>query len=284
MRRPKGETRAVGSRKTDHVRRIGWDELNEATRSLVEARTGPVISAASVSEGMNSELAAVLQAQDGAVFLKGLRLSHPGMVAQRREAAVNPFVCSISPRLLWEVESAKWHILGFQYRRGRTADFSPGSSDLRSVTALIADLGELPCPDLPFLKIAERRWADYLDHPSDAQLLRGETLLHTDYNPSNLLIAGSGARLVDWAWPTRGAPWVDPACLVVRLVAAGHSPEGAEEVAAAIPAWHRAPPGALDVCAIVLSRMWADIAEAGNSGWKSLMAVSALTWHRYRGI
>ncbi|MFD1535587.1 hypothetical protein [Nonomuraea guangzhouensis] len=39
----------------------------------------------------------------------------------------------------------------------------------------------------------------------------------TDYNPLNMLIAEGRALLIDWAWPTRGAGWIDPACLKVGV-------------------------------------------------------------------
>ncbi len=53
--------------------------------------------------------------------------------------------------------------------------------------------------------------------------------------PGNVLIA-SDARLVDWAWPTRAAPWIDPACWIVWLIASGHNPADAETSAASVPA------------------------------------------------
>jgi RIO-like serine/threonine protein kinase len=30
-------------------------------------------------------------------------------------------------------------------------------------------------------------------------------LLHTDFNPLNVLMTADGAWIIDWAWPTRGA-------------------------------------------------------------------------------
>jgi hypothetical protein len=66
----------------------------------------------------------------------------------------------------------------------------------------------------------------YLDQPAQ---LAGDTLLHTDYNPENILITPDGtARLIDWAWPTCGAGWIDPCCLLIRLIAAGHTAHQAE--------------------------------------------------------
>jgi len=107
-------------------------------------------------------------------------------------------------------------------------------------------------------------------------------LLHTDYSPDNVLVDGSGARLIDWAWPTRGAGFIDPACLVVRLVYAGHPPEAAEAAVAALPAWQNAPEQGVDLFAAVLARMWTDIAEADPAPWKRRMSKAARAWTRHR--
>ena len=105
--------------------------------------------------------------------------------------------------------------------------------------------GQIPCPDLP-IKQADKRWADYVDDPMDLEWLRGDALLHTDYNPLNILIYDGGAHIVDWAWPTRGAAFIDPACLILRLIAAGHTPTQAETLVAQAPAWNHAPKRAID--------------------------------------
>ncbi|MGH3608727.1 MAG: hypothetical protein ACRDRD_11660 [Pseudonocardiaceae bacterium] len=38
----------------------------------------------------------------------------------------------------------------------------------------------------------------------DTSALQGDTLLHTDLDPLNVLINDT-ARVIDWAWPTCGA-------------------------------------------------------------------------------
>ncbi|MGH3985530.1 MAG: hypothetical protein ACRDST_23320 [Pseudonocardiaceae bacterium] len=70
-------------------------------------------------------------------------------------------------------------------------------------------LGQIQAPDLPLRRLQDR-WAALADDPA-LELLAGDHLLHTDLNPHNILI-GEHAHLVDWAWPTLGAPWIDPAC------------------------------------------------------------------------
>jgi thiamine kinase-like enzyme len=77
----------------------------------------------------------------------------------------------------------------------------------------------------------ENRYDRYAS--STAGLFAGPTLLHGNINPDNLLIGPDGeATVVDWSWPTHGAAFIDPACLVVQLIAAGHAPAQAENWAA----------------------------------------------------
>jgi hypothetical protein len=264
------------------VLRIDWDELDPSVRAVIQTKTGPVLAARTAAEGKNSHLAALLDTPSGTFFVKGLRKDHPGVVTQQREAAVNPFVRPLSPALLWQTENTAWHLLGFEYAPGRHADYSPGSPDLPKVFDAMARLAQLPCPDMAPLKRAERRWAAYVDDPADLTLLAGDTLLHTDYNPYNVLIHDGSALLIDWAWPTKGAAFIDPACLIVRLIFAGHTPAEAEATVTELPAWTTAPRCAIDVYAIAVSHMWAEIAEADPTPWKKEMRSAAKVWRTYR--
>jgi len=46
------------------------------------------------------------------------------------------------------------------------------------------------------VKPAEQRWAAYVDD-TDLGLLTGGTLLHTDFNPLNVLMTAHGAWVID---------------------------------------------------------------------------------------
>jgi hypothetical protein len=265
------------------MQRTDWADLPHALRSVIESRTGTVVAAASASEGQNSEVAAFLDTVSGKVFIKGLRADHPRVWTQQREAMVNPYVRHVGPRLLWRVEAGDWNVLGFEYVTGRHADYSPGSSDLPKVVDVMRRLGATRCPDLS-VKRSEERWAGYVDHAAEVELLRGETLLHTDYNPMNILVAGDAAQIVDWAWPTRGAAWIDPACFALRLMAAGHRPVEAEGWAAQAPAWVAAPREAVDVFAIISLRLWDEIANDDPQAWKRQMRTTVQEWAAFRGV
>jgi len=260
--------------------RIHWEDLPEDTRQAVEAHTGRVWSAQTVSAGLNSAVAAILTAEVGAVFVKGLHRDHPRRWTQEMEAMIHPHVAHLSPHLLWRVQG-EWDVLGFAAVDGRHADYRPGSPDLARVARTTATLGEISCPALP-VKVATHRWRTYVDAPQELQWLTGDRLLHTDYNPQNVMMSGGRALLVDWAWPTRGAGWIDPACLILHLMANGHNADSAEAVVHGIPAWQAAPVQGLAVFARVCARMWAGIAGHDPVEWTRRMARVAAEWAAHR--
>lgn len=256
--------------------RIDWSTLPTAVRDAIEEQAGAVVAARTLSQGMNSALAAVLDTPRGRVFVKGIRTDHPGVVTQQREATINPHVRPLAPALLWRLDDiVGWDVLAFEYVEGRHPDYSPGSPDLPAVITAMDALAALPVPDLP-LKDARQRWSSYLD---DAELLGGETLLHTDYNPDNILITPDGApRMIDWAWPTRGAAWIDPCCLALRLIAAGHTAAQAEQWAGRARGWAHAPRRAVDAFIRANVEMWTEIAAHDPQPWKQRMAEAARQW------
>jgi hypothetical protein len=262
------------------VTRVHWEDLPADTRQAVEKHTGPVLQAVTVSEGLNSAVAAVLTTETGQVFAKGLRADYPRRWTQDMEALINPYVAALAPRLLWRVQD-EWDMLGFELVKGGHADYAPGSPDFLAVASLMAVLGGIRCPDEP-VKHAPHRWRGYVDAPGDLGWLDGDRLLHTDWSPSNVLITGGRGLLVDWAWPTRGAGWIDPACLIIRLIAAGHTPPSAESVVHDVPAWQGAASEGLAVFAGACARMWQEIADAGPADWTKRMARAAHQWQRHR--
>jgi hypothetical protein len=110
----------------------------------------------------------------------------------------------------------------YQYAPGRHADYTPGSPDLDHLVQLMNALHTIKVPDDhgPY-KRAEDRWKPYLDDPESAAVFAGPVLTHSDWTPGNVLISGHRAWLIDWAWPTLGAGWTDPACWVLGAAAHG---------------------------------------------------------------
>jgi hypothetical protein len=195
---------------------------------------------------------------------------------------INPHVRPVAPRLLWHVEDVGWSLLGFEYlAETRHGDYTPGSPDLPHVVQVMNQLHALPCPDLP-LKDAGQRWTTYLDDERDADLLRGDVLLHTDFNPLNILLDDQSTWIIDWAWPTRGAAFIDPACFLLRLMAHGHTPAQAEAWAVECDGWHQAAPDTITVFANANARLFTQVADIDPQPWKRHLAAAARQWAEYR--
>lgn len=102
--------------------RTDWYQLPLGARSAIEAQAGTVLNATTASsEGLNSEVAVALQLENGKkIVLKGLRVDHPGVVTQHREAMIAPFVGDVTPRLLWQIEVEGWNFLTYFLNRSLT--------------------------------------------------------------------------------------------------------------------------------------------------------------------
>jgi hypothetical protein len=247
--------------------RLSWRVVQE----LIEKHTGPVLSARPVKDGLNSEIAVVI---NDTAFVKGLRTEHPRVWTQERERQINPHVCHVSPRLLWSETSAGWDLNGFEFLNGHQGDYEPDSDDLGRIVAMMTQMP--PAPLGVEMKQAPDRWTAYSDR---TELFAGDWLSHTDWSPSNVLVVDGQARMLDWAWPTKGASWLDPACWVVWLIASGHTPAQAEAWASAVPAFSTAPEEAVTAFASAQAAMWEDIGEtAPHPG----LAAAAASWVKHR--
>ncbi|MHA5050030.1 aminoglycoside phosphotransferase [Streptomyces sp. SD15] len=261
------------------VARIHWTDLPPAARAAVEAHTGAILSAETAQAGANSGIAATVRTAGAILFVKGVPTDHPQARTQQREAAINPHLPPSCPRLLWHVQAAGWDLIGYEHLVGRHTDYTPGSPDLPPVARAVVELQNTPCPDIE-LKCAEDRWGGYAG-PAGVEQLVGDTLLHTDLAPHNVLMTDR-AHLIDWAWPTRGAAWIDPAVLILRLMEAGHSAAGADAWArASFASWVSAPHTAVAVFADANAAAWDEIARNDRQDWKKNMARHAHDWVIY---
>jgi hypothetical protein len=110
-----------------------------------------------------------------------MRQDHRCAWTQQREAAVNPYVVPLGPRVLRRAAAGDWDLLGFEHLTGRAAGHSPASADLPLAVEAMTALGRIPCPDSDVaLKEAGQRWSANLDDPADTALFTGAVLLHTD--------------------------------------------------------------------------------------------------------
>lgn len=271
------------------MQRIDFESLDPQVHRAVERRTGAIRVSRVVGMWPSGPVTAFLYTETGLVFFKAVPADSSSAARQRCEAVVNPHVQPISARLRWHETVAGWSLLAFDAVAGaRCAAYvpAPGGDELFDLPKLVTAmevLAQIPCPDLPGIDQAEQRWADYLDDPADAKHFAGRTLLHADYDRLNILITEAKASIVDWARPAKGAAFIDPACLVLRLIAAGHSPAAAEEWAAQTSAWCDADPHALDLFAAANVRLWREIAaQEPHAAWKVQMAAAASAWTDHR--
>lgn len=271
------------------MERIQWDNLPGLLKEAISARTGPIAAGHAVPGGLNSPLAAVISTETAKVFVKGLPSGHRQAKTQLREAAAAPLVQGISPELLWQFDEAGWNVLGFAHIEGRAANYRPGSPDLQLIIDLMTALAavEVPGGHEP-VKYAEDRWKSYVEDPRDAEVLAGPSLIHTDWMPDNVLISGGRAWLVDWAWATLGAAWIDPACWLLRLMAHGHTADEAEALARHLLAYATADPAHVDIFARANVTMWTEISEQhtreNTAAWIMTLALTARKWAQHRDV
>ncbi|GGJ60641.1 aminoglycoside phosphotransferase [Streptomyces brasiliensis] len=255
-------------------------ELPADVLKMLEDVVGPVLDVEMVSAGYNSEIAARLYlGNGGSVFVKGLQQDHPRVWTQQREADINPFTRGLAPTLCWQLRRGGWDLLAFEDLGGRHADYSPGSPDLELVLQAMWSLAAATPPPNVELKTMPQRMSSYVTDSADLRFFEGRTLLHTDWKPDNVLIVNGQARLVDWAWASSGAAWIDPALWVIWLIASGHSAAEAESVAALHPSWDLTPAHHIDAFARAQQRLWESIARADQPDeWTNQVHAATRTW------
>lgn len=252
----------------------------------IRPHTGDIRHVRPTSRGNSSAATVLVTGSAGEFFVKAVP-NRPGGRRDSlvREGLINPHVRPLAPAVLWQAETPDWVALGFEVIHARPADFTPGSADLPSIIDTLTRIAHLPVPEIAH-GWHETRWDQWTANPAHAAWFRGDTLLYTDITPGNLLVASDGrVWAVDWAWPTRGAGWIDPACLVVQLIAAGHTPAEAESWAARCPAWAAADAQAIDAFAAATVNMHTTRAERRpGEDWLQAVAAAAQAWAAHRGI
>lgn len=263
--------------------RIEWESLPSDLRDAVQDELGPLVKVEPVGQGRRSALAVVAHLDAGRVFLKGVPTGNERAVAQlAREVAVNPHVRTVTPRLLCDLQAGSWRVLGFEHVVGRRADYTPGSPDVDAVLAALTTVEGVELPADVEVMWFEGRWSDYAVVPQHLPRIAGTTLLHTDLNAGNVLINDEGARLVDWGMASRGAPVVNPADLVVNLVACGHTPRDAEAVVGDLNTWRDTDPVTIDHYARLLATTWLEAFWTPTHPWARAVVAAAVQWAMYR--
>ncbi|GAA4224837.1 hypothetical protein GCM10022254_05240 [Actinomadura meridiana] len=259
-----------------------WEDLPAQVREAIEEKAGTVVKAEPISEGINSDVTLVLHLRSDRLFVKGSRTDNPRrMRSLGREAVINPYVVPISPALAFEIETAGWKLLGWEYIDGRRIDYSPGSPDIPKIVETLAWLAEIECPDLGFPELPARM--KNFTPEDDLWRFAGSGLLHTDPNPGNVRIANGKAYLVDWACPTRGIAWSDAAEVALCLITCGHTPADAERIIADLPVWRTADTTSVEISVASTEATWTGLyPESNPDPWINATVAAARRWAAYR--
>ena len=265
--------------------RTTFTDLPDEVRAELTELAGPVTEFIPAALGNHADLAGEMRTSRGRAFVKGARLlpDRRGGGAEAwsllNEAEVLSAVRPHAPELLWRFDAAGWRIVGFEYVNGRQADYTPGSPDLDLIAAAVQDLATRECPPSVKLRV-EDRYRALDDH---AEAFTGTGLVHCDVNPDNVLITGDGAVcIVDWAFVSRGASWLEYGFMVPWLIRAGHSPQAAESWLAGFPLWNAADPEHIDLFASLLDQSWSRRNVGGAPPWLVEYAGLVRAWREAR--
>ena len=259
-----------------------WESLPPALRTAIQARSGEVTGTSPAGEGLSTSVRLILHTQSGDLFIKG---TGPGSRDYQRDrltlgAELAPYLTAVSPPLLWRAQADGWHVTGWPALPGRPwADCKPGSPDIPKLTAALTGLSLIPAPPI-VTRTARDHWAQYTDDPT---ALDGNAIVHEDPNPTNFVIDGNRAWMVDFGWAMRGPAWMTSANLIVSLMEAGWQAADADNALNAVPAWANAPRDAVDEFAFATVREWDDAMQRGHAHpmWQ-LRASVAREWASYR--
>jgi hypothetical protein len=228
--------------------------------------------------GQNCDVAIRLDGgSDRPVFLKGVHGVSPRMRWLRNEITAGQLAAGVAPAVLWHEDVDDWLVVAFEFLTGREADLAPDSPDLSLVASLVDKISALPAPGLVSLR---ERWAvtNWWYRLADAdptivdgwdvdeatrwatlvpELVDGDRLVHTDLHGAQFLIGTDNAvHVIDWGWPAAGAPWVDTAFLVLRLIEAGHPPADAEAWAQSLVCWSGVDATTLTAFTVYVAGLW----------------------------
>jgi aminoglycoside phosphotransferase (APT) family kinase protein len=91
------------------------------------------------------------------------------------------------------------------------------------------------------------------------EVTQGDALVHWDARADNVLIRDGQAVLLDWAWASRGAPWLDSLLLCVDLEIQGGPPP--DEFLPTLPVMRDVPAAHLRAVLACLIGVWAERAR-----------------------
>jgi hypothetical protein len=259
--------------------RSDWDVLPEAVTTKISERMVGYYSVVPAPDGDHAEIAAAVTGPNDRAFVKAAS-TDLGVRSLRYELEASEAVAKTlryAPAVKWAFEADGWLVVGTEQLDGAHPDLSPGSVDLAIFARALNELQETPAPDGTWYSPKGRLG---FSHPA----MDGGMLVHSDLNPSNMLVTADGLRIVDWAYTTRAASWVELALLVQWLIGSGHTAEQAESWLAQFPAWST-DRDALDEFAAQNAAKWAAKAQQSAEKWVHDLGIWTGRWaaHRHAG-
>jgi hypothetical protein len=254
--------------------------------SLAAVHTGPISNVRSVNAGYRADQKAIVTANRGQFFVKAFEESDPA-TSDPQEVAVYPLLGKVAPPLVAYERSSDWMVLVYAFADGSHCDLRLGSADVPKVVAVVDAVGGIELPEA--LQRFPAPWKREAS-TDEVAALGGSSLLHSDLQPENILVAES-AVLVDWTAPRSGSPVINLTELVTQLIAAGHTPEAAEAQVVDCEGWPRNA-ATIDMAAAVLVRMhrgwereapgWAMRYREGS--WLRGISGAVETWAEHRNV
>jgi hypothetical protein len=225
------------------AQRLEWGHLPPAVRSEIEDRCGsPVVEAVSQGGGFTPGFASVLTCADGSRhFVKAAstvaqRIFAASYREEARKLQALPDEVP-APRLLWTMDG-DWMVLGLEYVEARAPHRPWRAAELDRCLDALEEVADrlTPIPDgltLDPMEVELADWPAFWDEvratrdlahydeaaalaASYAEVVGGETLVHTDVRDDNVLLTADGRALFcDWNWPVVGASWLDSVMLLI---------------------------------------------------------------------
>jgi hypothetical protein len=224
--------------------RIAWADVPQHVQAAVEQELGSPIRTAVTQDGGFSPGAAVrVVCQDGRrAFVKAVGLTlnpdSPGLHrAELHAMSLLPDEVP-APALLAAYDDGDWVALVLEDIDGRRPEVPWQEADVAAMSRTLSQLARIEAPaQLPaFADVVkmltswdevaanpagiDRALLDRLHEMTAAQSLArivtpGDALVHWDARADNVLVRHGQAVLLDWAWASRGAPWLDSVLLAM---------------------------------------------------------------------
>lgn len=295
--------------------RIPWEAVPEHVRGDIEAALGsPVVSARTQHGGFSPGAAVRVVCADGTrAFVKacGVQLNPDTPDLNRREVTALEQIERLSSpvphaRLLSAYDDGSWVALVLEdvdgHRPGVPWSQADSATTALSLEQLAATRAPLALPTFAdnvqlltgWDAVAAEpdgisptlldRLPDFLARQRLAQQVTvGDRLVHWDARADNVIVRDGVAVLLDWAWASRGAPWLDTLLLAMDFRIQG-GPD-ADAFLASSPVTRDVPPDHLASVVACMVGIWHDRARRPAPPglptirqWQAWCGAAALTW------